>query len=677
MLFVTGRRHAYSVAAIGLIAVTIAAAVFAAAVDRGQHSQHVDEMVAAVTATITSVVGAVVALANPRNVIGWMILGGAAIGAVGEALTESGVYGLHVHPGSVAGAAYLVTFGVTLRGVPTVLFVAAIPAYFPDGRLPGPRWRWVRWTLIAALVATIVGGLIAPIETRLGQHWHGPFTPAGKIGDNLQGIEVLGVILTAVAGIAAIAGLVSRWRRRGAIVRQQLLLFACAIAVTVLFLIAVLVGVTVTNGSGAPRWAFSVAGLPLPLAVAAATLNHGLYDLRRAANRTLLWLLTTSSIIAVYLVVVVTAAALSPDRRAWWPPAIAAAAAAFVLIPLHDRLQRLVHRVVYGRWREPYEVLSGIAARLEAAADADRLLETAVEELGTELDLREVSVRDLDGTVLAGASEPAREKVTLQAYGLTVGALRYASPDRPLSESEHRLIRDLAAHLGGTLHARALLHDLQHTRERLVLAREEERRRLRRDLHDGIGPALAGLTLKAETARALLPPHAETAADQLQDLSDEIRSTVIDVRRVVEGLRPPALDELGLDGACRQAIDRLTRPAGVNADVQANGDLSRLPAAVEVAAFRIVLEAVTNVVRHARASACCVTLARGESALVVTISDDGVGFDDGRESGNGMATMRERAEELGGSLTVASGERGVRVESSLPTRVAPARMGAP
>jgi signal transduction histidine kinase len=668
------RRHAYSVTAIAaLVALAVAGSVVAAAVDSGQHAEYVNEIVAAVVTAITAVIGAVVALAQPRNVIGWLILGGAALAGTAEALTELGVHGVRTNPGSVPAAVYLVTFGVIARAIASVLFIAAVPAYFPDGRLPGPRWSWVRWSLIVAVVATIAGGLIAPIETRLGQHWHGPFTPGGELGDNLQGIDVLGVVFTVVAGAGAIAGLVSRWRRRGPVVRQQLLLFACAVAVSVLFLIGVLITVSVSSSGGPSRAIFGLAGLPLPIAVAIATLNHGLYDLRRAANRTILWLLMTSSIAAIYVVVVVSAAALSPDRRAWWPPAIAATVAAVALFPLRNRLHLLVHRVVYGRWREPYAVLSGLAARLEAAADVDLLLDAAVKELGTELDLRDISVRDRDGTVLAGAAEPADESVPLQAYGVTVGELTYRRPDRQLSESEILLIRDLARHLGGTLHARALFNDLQRTRERLVLAREEERRRLRRDLHDGIGPALAGLTLKAETARALLPAGADGSADQLQDLSDEIRATVVDVRRVVEGLRPPALDELGLDGACRQAVDRLTRAAGVTADVQTNTDLSRLPAAVEVAAFRIILEAVTNVVRHARAQRCCVSLTRSSTALVVTIADDGAGLVEGsRDAGNGLATMRERADELGGSLSVVRTSPGFRVEALLPTRPIPA-----
>jgi signal transduction histidine kinase len=404
--------------------------------------------------------------------------------------------------------------------------------------------------------------------------------------------------------------------------------------------------------------------------VAIAVLNHGLYDLRRAANRTILWLLVTTSIAALYVVVVVAAAAASPDRSAWWPPALAAGVAALALVPLRERLQRLVHRVVYGRWREPYEVLSGLAGQLEAAGDVDRLLDAAVAQLGTELDLELISVRDASGTVVAGAADRANRTVALHAYNSVVGELCFRDPDRQLSASEQRLIRDLAGHLGGTMHARSLLDDLQRARERLVLAREEERRRLRRDLHDGIGPALAGLTLKAETARALLTKDTDAAAQQLADLSEEIRATVVDVRRVVEGLRPPALDELGLLGACRQAVDRLTRGSGIAAEVRPDQDATALPAAVEVATFRIVLEAVTNVVRHAHARHCCVTLARNDAALIVTVADDGTGLVAGTGAGHGLATMRERAEELGGTFAVVASEPGLRVTAVLPTRLA-------
>ena len=277
--------------------------------------------------------------------------------------------------------------------------------------------------------------------------------------------------------------------------------------------------------------------------------------------------------------------------------------------------------------------------------------------------------------VAAGPAPPdgnagTRTAVPLQAFGVTVGYLTYRA-DRRLSASEERLVRDLARQLGAALHARLLREDLLRARERLVLAREEERRRLRRELHDGIGPALAGLTLKTETARALLPAGADGASHQLHDLGEEIRRTVLDVRRLVEGLRPPALDELGLAGACAQAADRLTAGTDLTASVLAPENMPALPAAVEVAAYRIVVEAVTNTVRHAHARCCRVTMTYRDDALAITVTDDGTGLRAPGSHGHGLAIMRERAEELGGTVTVATNSTGVTVQARLPAGTTP------
>jgi signal transduction histidine kinase len=266
-----------------------------------------------------------------------------------------------------------------------------------------------------------------------------------------------------------------------------------------------------------------------------------------------------------------------------------------------------------------------------------------------------------------------------------IGELRLAprAPGETFSSADRALLNDLARQAGIaasavllTIDLQRLAGELQHSRTQLVTTREEERRRLRRDLHDGIGPALAGLTLKTETARALLPPGTDGASRQLQDLGEEIRRTVLDVRRIVEGLRPPALDELGLAGACAQAVDRLTAGTDTAAGVQTAGDLPALPAAVEVAAYRIVVEAVTNTVKHAQARHCQVCISFAPPELAVTITDDGTGLAPAGRHGNGLAIMRERAEELGGTVTIRSGAAGVTVESQLPTSTIPAHVPA-
>ena len=677
------RGRVTAAAVVAAVVLAVAGSAAGTAYDRPGTAVFAGTVAFAFAVAVVAVVGAIVTLAVPGNRVGWLMLAAAAVLAVGTAFTEAGIHGVMTVPGSVPGAAYLAAVGPGLQAAGLVIAVVGVPAVFPDGRLPGPRWRWFAWPAAAAAACLFLGNVLSPTsnENRLAR-WHSPLGLPVRYGSVADALSAAGVLLAVAAAAGAIAGLVTRWRRGGRLVRQQLLLLALATWPPALVFLVILI----TNG--VPGWVFSVVLLPLPAAIAAAILHHGLYNLRRAAHRTLLWLTMSAAVAGIYAAVVITVAALVPDHHAWWPPALAAALAALTLIPLRERLQRGVTRVVYGRWHEPYEVLAGLGQDLEAAADIDRLLDAAVTELTTGLDLRDVSVRDLDRTVIAGtgstapsagadahaAAGPETASIPLLAYGTAVGSLTYRAPDRPLSAAEERLLHDLARQLGGALHARLLRQDLQRARERLVLAREEERRRLRRDLHDGIGPALAGLTLKAETARALLPPGSDSASRQLHDLSEEIRRTVVDVRRLVEGLRPPALDELGLAGACAQAVERLTAGSGLAASVQASDDLPALPAAVEVAAYRIVVEAVTNTVRHARARRCRVSIACIPAGLAIEVTDDGTGPAASGHHGHGLAIMRERAEELGGTVTVRDASPGVTIQARLPAVTTPAQL---
>jgi signal transduction histidine kinase len=217
------------------------------------------------------------------------------------------------------------------------------------------------------------------------------------------------------------------------------------------------------------------------------------------------------------------------------------------------------------------------------------------------------------------------------------------------------------------VHAARLTADLRRARGRLVAAREEERRRLRRDLHDGLGPALAAQTLKVGAARSLLRRDPDAADARLAELEGDLAAALADVRRLVYGLRPPALDDLGLIAAIREGAAQYAGPGAPRVAVEAPDRLPPLPAAVEVAAYRIVQEALANVVRHADARTCRVRLTTEADALVVEVLDDGVGVPFDRHVGVGLVSMRERAAELGGACTVeAQPGGGTRVVAWLP-----------
>ena len=241
------------------------------------------------------------------------------------------------------------------------------------------------------------------------------------------------------------------------------------------------------------------------------------------------------------------------------------------------------------------------------------------------------------------------------------------SPGEGFSDADRNLLEDLARQAEVAVHAVRLTADLQHSRERLVATREEERRRLRRDLHDGLGAQLAGLNVQAGTLRRLIPSDPDAADELVVELREELRGAISDIRRLVYDLRPPALDDLGLGESLRQLAERYGSKDGpLRVVVETSEDLPNLPAAVEVAVYRIIQEALTNVVRHASARTCVVRLAVDRD-VGLEIVDDGVGIPKERSAGVGLSSMRERAAGLGGSFVVEPAPKGgTRVLVRLP-----------
>lgn len=358
--------------------------------------------------------------------------------------------------------------------------------------------------------------------------------------------------------------------------------------------------------------------------------------------------------------------------------------------------------LVPGRWRyekswlarlsttELYRVVSALAFRMEYTQAPDELLSSVAELLASELQLPYVLIEIEhsawgEGSAAYGVPVGRELALPLTYQGYPAGRL-VASGRRAgqgVGRRDRRVLVDVARHAGAALHTARLLGDLRQSLDRVLYAREEERRRLRHELHDSVGPILAGISLGLHAARRVMRNDPDQAEVLVNHLEQELQSAIGEVRRLFETLRPPALDQLGLVPAIREHIDILaTRlrtdedsPAKISFGLHDSGDLVSLPAIVEVAAYRIVCEALTNVVRHSAARSCTVTLARdhGFKGLRVEIVDDGVGITGGRRRGLGLGSMRERATELGGTLVIdAPPHGGTRIVARLPIQPDPA-----
>lgn len=400
----------------------------------------------------------------------------------------------------------------------------------------------------------------------------------------------------------------------------------------------------------------------IPLSLGVSVLRYRLWDIDVIINRTLVYGGLTASVVGLYVLIVGYVGTVLRIGNNLAVSLIATGAVAVLFQYLREHLQRGVNRLMYGERDEPYAVLSGLGRRLEAALLPNQALPTIVETIAQALKLPYVAIalRQGDASVVAATyGSPVGNVLMLPlSYGAeAIGALILAPRvgEGAFAPADHRLLDDLARQAGAAVYAVRLTADLQQSRERLVTAREEERRRLRRDLHDGLGPALGAFSLKVGAARNVLP-HDRAAADALlAELIGDVERAVAGIRRLVYNLRPPALDDLGLMGAIQSAAaqyqDREDN-AGLRVQINAPDHLPPLPAAVEVAAYRIIQEALANIARHARARNCSICLAPADGELEVRIDDDGVGIPAVCRSGVGLQSMRERAEELGGTCAI-------------------------
>lgn len=597
--------------------------------------------------------GAVLAWHRTANPIGWLFVAGgllqtlSAAMAPAAALAAAAGLSIELQRLMITAFGYSWTWAIGLC-IPVALLI------FPDGRPLSRRWRWVIIGVVITaplfalelgadptpLANGVVGYLTLPSHAELGPLW------------------LITEARTLIAYLLGLVSLVLRFRRGTEVARRQLLWLLLAVVIVV--------------GALLP-WSF-IAGTPIfvlfsipliPIAVTVAVVRHQLLDIRLVVSRVLAWALLSLAVVVAYTGLVFLLDRVISEQLG--RSAVATVLLVLAAAPVLHRLQRLVDRVMYGDRADPARVWSRFGAQL---ATEQAGLSGVAESIGRALRLPYLAVEQDDGPLASFGPAPDQPAQLPLIYdGATVGRLTIGlrPGERQLDEADRRVLELLAAPLAVAVHATVVSAELQASRERLVEAREEERRRLRRELHDGLGPSLTGIAFTADAAANQVAGRPELTR-LLDALRRDARVALADVRRVVDDLRPPALDELGLTGAIRQRAEQLGWRADgvpVRVTLQLPDQVPPLPAAVEVAAYRIATEALTNAVRHSCADNVVVRLDCTARRLELSVADDGTAGAPW-QSGVGLQAMRERAAELGGGFVAGPSPSGGRVSAWLP-----------
>ena len=596
--------------------------------------------------------GAVLAWLRPRNPVGWLLIAVGTCVVISYALGIYGEFGVLLENpawpmAEWAGWLGSVLWLVALLPLPNVLLVL-----YPTGRLPSRRWR-------LPVVAAAVGIGLMTAACLLDPSWY-----ADSMPEHLSPLAAPRVarVLYVAAAITFIPATLAIWAmsllrlwRAAPPERQQLAWLLAVVMPMFVF------GFGFVSLVPDPVWYAAL--YLIPVAVAVGIFRYNLLGIEVVMRRGLVYGALTGVVVAVYLAV--TAVAGSQLSRDPLPGLLAAALVAVALTPLRERMQRAVDRLVYGERRDPLAAVTRLGDQM--SADDPDLLTSVMRAVTTAVRAPGARVSAPDGRLLAsyGSVAPGAE-FPLRVAGQRVGVMEVVArtPGEPYTEPDRRLLNVMAPQVAVAVRALELAEALEAERDQVVTATRTERDRLRRDLHDGLGPSLAGIRLGLvalhDAERAGDQESAETLLARIQAEADVAAG---EVRRIIEGLRPAALDDQGLAGALRQQSDR--NPYGVHVQLAVD-DLPTLPPQVETVAYRIVQEALTNIARHSGRGTPGSAWPWSNGNLSVEVADDGTGIDEVSSTGLGLDSMRRRVETLGGSFALASSPVGTTVTACLP-----------
>ena len=625
------------------------------------------------------VVGFVLASRRPANRVGWLFLAAGLGLGLGGFLTQYGLHALVAAPGSWPAGRALAWVASWTWMIPLAM-LAFVFLLFPAGRLRSRRWRPAAWFVGGALVLIAVD-----LVVHATRFWSDPFSPASQGGSPLALAPLL--ILLPAALVVSVAAVVVRFARSAGEERLQLKWFAAAaLLVVATFIASIFVNSAVVNVLQ------NVAFLCLWAAIGVAVLKYRLYEIDVVISKAVLYGSLAVFITAVYGGLVVGVGTLAGGRDRPLLAALAAAVVAVAFQPARQWAGRLANRVVYGRRATPYQVLSEFAQRIGGAYSHEDVLpqmaQTVAAGTGAERVVVWLRVGDelrpeassggsppavpppADGLSVDGQAMPALPgadmSVPVVHGGDLLGAISIRMPKgEPLRPAGQQLVADVASQAGLVLSNVSLVEDLRASRQRLVAAQDEARRRLERNIHDGAQQDLVSMAIKLRLAGMTVEDLAE-AKQVFGELQTDAAGALANLRDLARGIYPPLLADLGLAAALNAQAGRSALPVAVVAD-----GIGRFPQDAEAAVYFCCLEALQNTAKYAKASTARIAVQSQSGTLCFTVSDDGAGYDARHTPmGSGLRNMADRLAALGGRLEVRSAPgQGTTITGHLPASV--------